>query len=255
MRPVLHVEECRTRPGSIVVGHLHTGIHLRGVIVAFHLSFVRFAFFGIGTVPLLAFFHSLFYFLVCRRPRLKASLPGSGFLRFLFFYGSEFRSGSFITGHFLSHLRQVMNWRSWLHRRESSPCSPSWRTITTASSAASSILPASTCLHASSGRVAGNFVLQHVGNCKKWLGKSLLFLFWNSKIQAALAPFPFLQPTWILSKNTGNIVAEPCLFDTDLDPKIHITRLRSRILHFCSAILQMPSKNRILLIGVPTYLP
>jgi hypothetical protein len=32
----LHVEGCRTRPDSIVEGHRH----LRGVIAAFHLSFV-----------------------------------------------------------------------------------------------------------------------------------------------------------------------------------------------------------------------
>ncbi len=42
------------------IGHHHTGIHLRGVIVAFHLSFVLLAFFGIRTVPILAFFQSLF---------------------------------------------------------------------------------------------------------------------------------------------------------------------------------------------------
>jgi hypothetical protein len=31
MSLVLHVEECQTRLGSIVVGHHHTSIHLRGV--------------------------------------------------------------------------------------------------------------------------------------------------------------------------------------------------------------------------------
>jgi hypothetical protein len=38
MSPVLHVEGCRTRPGSIAVVHHHTGIHLHGVIMAFQLS-------------------------------------------------------------------------------------------------------------------------------------------------------------------------------------------------------------------------
>jgi hypothetical protein len=72
LSPVLHVEECRTRPDSIVVGCHYIGIHLRGVIVAFRLSFVLFAFFGIKTVPVLAFFLSLFYWLLCRSPRLKS---------------------------------------------------------------------------------------------------------------------------------------------------------------------------------------
>jgi hypothetical protein len=75
MSPVLRVERCRTRPGSIVVRHHHTGIHLRWVIVAFHLSLPFLLSFGIRTVPVIAFFHSLFYCLVCKSPRLKASLP------------------------------------------------------------------------------------------------------------------------------------------------------------------------------------
>ncbi len=143
MSPVLHVEGCRTRPDSIVVGHHHTDIHLRGVIVAFHLSFVLFAVFGIRTGPVLAFFQSLFYCLFCRSPPCPD--PVFIFLRV--------RIQIRILHHcsFSFSLRQEMNWRSWLRRRASSPCSPFWRTITTASSAASSILPASTCPHASSG--------------------------------------------------------------------------------------------------------
>jgi hypothetical protein len=82
MSPVLHAEGCGTRQGSIVVGHHYTSILLRGIIVAFHLSFVPFCFlwaqFGVRTVLVLAFFQSLFYYLGCRSPRFKASLRGRG---------------------------------------------------------------------------------------------------------------------------------------------------------------------------------
>jgi hypothetical protein len=75
MSPVLHVEGVGNVQAPFVVGQHHTVIHLSRVIVAFHLSFVLFALFGIRTVLVLAFFQSLFYCLVCRSPHLKASLP------------------------------------------------------------------------------------------------------------------------------------------------------------------------------------
>jgi hypothetical protein len=67
IRTVLRVEGCRTSPGSIVVGLQRTVIHLSRVIVAFHLS-LSFLLSLVSELPVLAFFQSLFYCLVCRCP-------------------------------------------------------------------------------------------------------------------------------------------------------------------------------------------
>ena len=66
MSPFLYGEGCRTRPVSIVVGNLCTYMWR---FVAFCLLF------HIKIVLVLAFFSSSSYFLVCKSPGLKTSLP------------------------------------------------------------------------------------------------------------------------------------------------------------------------------------
>jgi hypothetical protein len=70
MNPVLHVEVCRTRPGSITHWYLSPLGHCD-----FPPVICSFCFLWYQNCSRLAFFQSLFYCLVFRSPRLKASLP------------------------------------------------------------------------------------------------------------------------------------------------------------------------------------
>ncbi len=64
-----------THPGSIVAGHQRTGIHLCGGLCDFPPFISLIAIFWHQIFLVLAFFRSSSYFLMCKRPRLKASLP------------------------------------------------------------------------------------------------------------------------------------------------------------------------------------